>query len=331
MPRLKSTAWAWSSTWCRTTWACCTPTTPGGWTCSRRGRARATRSSSTSTGRRPSCCCRCWASTTARRSREREVEPQGSAAPGACAISTTAFPLRQENPASRRRISLALHRLLEQQHYRLAYWRVASDEINYRRFFEITDLAGVRVEDPEVFAATHAFVARLARRGGIDGLAHRPSRRPRGSERSISSGSRGCSRGAWIVVEKILADHEKLPGDWPVHGETGYRFANLLTGAVHRRRRRIALRPRSTGASPASGARSKRSRGRAASSSWRRRSTPSSTCCPTGLRASPRATATRATTPRSVLRKALVEIAAQFPGIPYLRLGARRVGNRPAL
>src|SRR5919109_3374889 len=81
------------------------------------------------------------------------------------------FPLNEKSQRNLKppRDSLALHRLLEKQHYRLAYWRVASDEINYRRFFEIADLAALRVEDPAVFAATHALLGRLARRPGVEG------------------------------------------------------------------------------------------------------------------------------------------------------------------
>jgi (1->4)-alpha-D-glucan 1-alpha-D-glucosylmutase len=138
------------------------------------------------------------------------------------------FPLRQKT-LKPPKDSLELHRLLETQHYRLAYWRVASDEINYRRFFEITDLAGLRAEDPEVFAATHAFVAGLAKRGGIDGLRVDHPDGLADPRQYFERLGRLFPR-RWIVVEKILADHEKLPGDWPVHGETGYRFANLLTG-----------------------------------------------------------------------------------------------------
>ena len=127
------------------------------------------------------------------------------------------------------RDSLALHRLLEKQYYRLSYWRVASDEINYRRFFEITDLAGVRMEDRTVFEATHGLVARLAKRGGIDGVR---IDHPDGlaDPRQYFERLAELFPRRWIVLEKILADHEKLPGDWPVHGETGYRFVNLLTG-----------------------------------------------------------------------------------------------------
>ena len=134
-----------------------------------------------------------------------------------------------ENKKFSAKDSLALHRLLEQQHYRLAYWRVASDEINYRRFFEITDLAGVRVEDKAVFDATHALVRRLAAGGGIDGVR---IDHPDGlaDPRQYLERLAQIFPRRWVVVEKILADHEKMPEDWPVHGTTGYRFANVLTG-----------------------------------------------------------------------------------------------------
>ena len=124
---------------------------------------------------------------------------------------------------------LALHRILEQQHYRLAYWRVASDEINYRRFFEITDLAGVRVEDRTVFEATHGLISRLARGGGIDGLR---IDHPDGlaDPREYLERLNETFVRPWIVVEKILAPYEPLPEDWPVHGTTGYPYVNLLTG-----------------------------------------------------------------------------------------------------
>ena len=124
---------------------------------------------------------------------------------------------------------LAMHRLLERQYYRLAYWRVASDEINYRRFFEIVDLAALRQEDPEVFEATHRLVARLALTPGVDGLrVDHPDglADPRGYFQRLRE---RCGR-PWVVGEKIVAGYESLPREWPVHGTTGYRFANLLTG-----------------------------------------------------------------------------------------------------
>jgi (1->4)-alpha-D-glucan 1-alpha-D-glucosylmutase len=142
------------------------------------------------------------------------------------------FPLNRKSVLSLRKpISdpMALHRLLEKQHYRLAYWRVASDEINYRRFFEITDLAGVRVEDPKVFEETHRLMARLAKRGGVDGVR---IDHPDGlaDPKEYLERLHAVFNRPWIVVEKILADYEALPEDWPVDGTTGYRFANVLTG-----------------------------------------------------------------------------------------------------
>src|SRR3954467_9402348 len=125
--------------------------------------------------------------------------------------------------------SLDLHKVLEQQYYRLAYWRVASDDINYRRFFEITDLAGIRIEDKTVFEATHALIHRLAKRGGIDGLRIDHPDGLSDPQQYLERLQEAFGR-PWVVVEKILAEHEQLKSDWPVHGETGYRFVNLLTG-----------------------------------------------------------------------------------------------------
>jgi (1->4)-alpha-D-glucan 1-alpha-D-glucosylmutase len=124
---------------------------------------------------------------------------------------------------------LALHRLLERQHYRLAFWRVASDEINYRRFFEITDLAALRAEDRAVFDATHALIGRLARRPGVDGLR---IDHPDGlaDPEQYFERLQGLAERPWVLIEKILADHESLRPEWKVHGTTGYRYANLLTG-----------------------------------------------------------------------------------------------------
>ncbi|HZQ73541.1 MAG TPA: malto-oligosyltrehalose synthase [Burkholderiales bacterium] len=139
------------------------------------------------------------------------------------------FPLSLKTKGKRGRLdALALHRLLEKQHYRLAFWRVAADEINYRRFFEIVDLAGLRVEDRQVFDATHALIARLALKPGVEGLR---VDHPDGlaDPRQYLERLAELGRGPWVVVEKILADYEHL-ADWPMDGTTGYRFANLLTG-----------------------------------------------------------------------------------------------------
>ena len=124
---------------------------------------------------------------------------------------------------------LALHRLLEKQHYRLAFWRVASDEINYRRFFEIADLAALRTEDKAVFDATHSLVGGLAAEPGVDGLRIDHPDGLSDPEQYFERLQRLGER-PWVVVEKILASYEGLPADWKVHGTTGYRYANLLTG-----------------------------------------------------------------------------------------------------
>jgi (1->4)-alpha-D-glucan 1-alpha-D-glucosylmutase len=132
-----------------------------------------------------------------------------------------------------------LHRVLEEQAYRLAYWRVASDEINYRRFFAINDLAGIRQEDREVFDATHRLVLGLLKDGKIDGLRidhpdglYDPAGYfedlQKAASEALSSG--GGEPPAYVVVEKILAGHERLPEDWPVSGTVGYEFMNLLNG-----------------------------------------------------------------------------------------------------
>ncbi|HEX4831433.1 MAG TPA: malto-oligosyltrehalose synthase [Trebonia sp.] len=111
--------------------------------------------------------------------------------------------------------------LLESQHYKLAGWRTAVTDLNYRRFFDITSLIGVRVEDPDVFDATHAVILRLAAEGLIDGLrVDHPDglADPRGYFRRLAE----ATGGMWVVAEKILAWGEQLPADWPVAGTTGY-------------------------------------------------------------------------------------------------------------
>jgi (1->4)-alpha-D-glucan 1-alpha-D-glucosylmutase len=138
-----------------------------------------------------------------------------------------------------------LDALLGRQAYRLAYWRVASDEINYRRFFDINDLAALHMEDERVFEATHRLAFRLLEDGKVDGLRidhpdglydpaqyfRRLQERflPEAPERELP-GERTNGRPVYMVIEKILADHERLPEDWPVYGTTGYRFANVVNG-----------------------------------------------------------------------------------------------------
>ena len=136
----------------------------------------------------------------------------------------------------------ALHRLLESQAYRLAFWRVAAEEINYRRFFQINDLAGLRVEVPAVFDGAHRLVLGLIKAGlvhglridHIDGLFDPKQYLARlQAKASEARGSLGPDNGKppfWIVVEKILAHHERLREDWPIAGTTGYDFLGRLNG-----------------------------------------------------------------------------------------------------
>ena len=155
-----------------------------------------------------------------------------------------------------------LHELLEQQPYRLAYWRVSSEEINYRRFFDINDLVGLRMENAEVFAATHGLIRRLLARGDVTGLrvdhadgmfnprqylirlqllyvaAHCCGETPQGPtgangiENEVRDAMRGCDWSTalgplYVVVEKILEPRESLPREWPVRGTSGYDFVYM--------------------------------------------------------------------------------------------------------
>ncbi|MFG2884520.1 malto-oligosyltrehalose synthase [Streptomyces sp. NPDC048297] len=116
---------------------------------------------------------------------------------------------------------LPLPQLLDAQWYRPVWWRLARTELNYRRFFSISELIGVRVEDPEVFEATHGKILQLLAEGVIDGLrVDHPDglADPDGYLERLHE----ATGGRWTVVEKILADGEHLPASWPVAGTTGY-------------------------------------------------------------------------------------------------------------
>jgi (1->4)-alpha-D-glucan 1-alpha-D-glucosylmutase len=126
-----------------------------------------------------------------------------------------------------------LHNLIKAQAYRLAFWRVASDEINYRRFFDINDLAGLRMENDEVFNATHQLVLKLVQEGKLDGLRlDHPDGLydPEAYFCKLVEQCRQTGHSPYLVVEKILAVREDLRSSWPVHGTTGYEFTNLLNG-----------------------------------------------------------------------------------------------------
>lgn len=132
--------------------------------------------------------------------------------------------------------TLALHHLLERQHYRLGHWRLASSDINYRRFFDVNTLAGLRVEDAGTFDAIHTLVKRLIsedrlqglRLDHIDGLRD-PAQYFQRLRRLIRDAQGKHPRPFYIVVEKILGEDERLPKFSGVHGTTGYEWMNVMT------------------------------------------------------------------------------------------------------
>ncbi len=158
-----------------------------------------------------------------------------------------------------------LHLLLDSQPYRLASWRTSAEEINYRRFFDVNDLVGLRMENPEVFAATHCLIRELIASHQVTGLridhcdgmfnprqylirlqllylasqcaGGKPEQETaaNGIERSVLDPVRGYdwsqSQGSlYTVVEKILEPREYLPPEWPVRGTSGYDFVYLANG-----------------------------------------------------------------------------------------------------
>ena len=126
----------------------------------------------------------------------------------------------------------ALDALIQDQHWRPAHFRVAADDINYRRFFNINELAGLRMELPELFEHAHGLVFDLLRDGTVEGLRidHVDGLLdPKGYLKRLRA---EAPRPFWLVIEKILARHESLREDWPVDGTTGYEFANLVLGLM---------------------------------------------------------------------------------------------------
>jgi (1->4)-alpha-D-glucan 1-alpha-D-glucosylmutase len=128
--------------------------------------------------------------------------------------------------------------LLDDQAFRVAYWRVAGEEINYRRFFDINELAAIRMEDPEVFAETHRLVFRLVADGTVTGLRVDHPDGLYAPAEYFRRLQQGCARALgreggedfYVVAEKILAPGEPLPQGWAMAGTTGYEFLNLLNG-----------------------------------------------------------------------------------------------------
>jgi (1->4)-alpha-D-glucan 1-alpha-D-glucosylmutase len=142
-----------------------------------------------------------------------------------------------------------LDQLLNEQSYRLAHWRVASEEINYRRFFDVNELAAVRMEDPDVFDAVHRFVLDLVHRGAatglridhVDGLYAPGDYLRRLQARCAEATGGDGSAPFFVIVEKILGGNEQLPGEWPVAGTTGYEFAAMVNNLFVDRRNERAL------------------------------------------------------------------------------------------
>ncbi len=142
----------------------------------------------------------------------------------------------------------ALDALITAQPYRLAQWRVAGDQINYRRFFDINDLAALRMENPAVFEDTHRLILELAASGAIDGLridhpdgladpaAYFEQLQARYAQVAGLPAPDPVAPGRvlpiYAVVEKIVAPYEEVPREWAVHGSTGYRYANVINGLM---------------------------------------------------------------------------------------------------
>jgi (1->4)-alpha-D-glucan 1-alpha-D-glucosylmutase len=181
----------------------------------------------------------------AERAREKEIvkrrlERRGQEAPQVQRAIEKALVQINGRPGDPRSFD-RLDELLNAQSYRLAFWRVAAEEINYRRFFDVNDLAAIRMELPEVFDAAHQLVVDLVRTGAVTGLR---IDHPDGlylPKEYLEALQRRCAkvlgmslpkdgRAVYMIAEKILSGAEKLRADWPLHGTTGYDFANQVAG-----------------------------------------------------------------------------------------------------
>lgn len=170
------------------------------------------------------------------------------------------FPIRPEDQAEIATVGVEAFRdadrldaLLSRQNFVLDWWRNAGDRINWRRFFDVTQLAAIRMEEPAAFAAKHAVVLRLYRDGLIDGLRidhvdglSDPAGYCRELRRHLDTLQRQRPEGlrerrAWLVVEKILAPGEQIPGEWHVDGSTGYDFMDQISALQHDRSSADAL------------------------------------------------------------------------------------------
>jgi (1->4)-alpha-D-glucan 1-alpha-D-glucosylmutase len=135
----------------------------------------------------------------------------------------------------------ALDSLVQEQHYRLAFWRVTAEEINYRRFFDVTDLVALRMEEPSVFEAAHRFVLSLVASGAVTGLRIDHVDGLRDPLEYLQRLQDAAGAPLYVVVEKILGTDERLPPEWPVAGTTGYEFATDLGGLLVDERSRRSI------------------------------------------------------------------------------------------
>jgi (1->4)-alpha-D-glucan 1-alpha-D-glucosylmutase len=146
-------------------------------------------------------------------------------------LGLSAYRVGKDRPAP----TPALHHLLERQHYKLGHWRLASSEINYRRFFDVNTLAGLRVEDAGTFDAIHSLVKRLIGEGKLQGLRldHIDGLRDPAQYfqrlRRLINAAQDSARPFYVVIEKILGEDETLPSFAGVHGTTGYEWLNVIT------------------------------------------------------------------------------------------------------
>lgn len=160
-----------------------------------------------------------------------KIELKAIGATDMIARGLAAYRAAKDRPAR----TLTLHHLLERQHYKLGHWRLASSDINYRRFFDVNGLAGLRVEDPGTFEATHKLVKRLIAEGRLQGirLDHIDGLRDPAQYcqrlRRLVRGAQGASKPFYTVIEKILCEHERLPHFAGVQGTTGYEWMNVIT------------------------------------------------------------------------------------------------------
>jgi len=175
------------------------------------------------------------------RNREKEVQKKRLAA--LCARSPEVFKFIGDNvdrfngnPNDPRSFD-NIHELIKAQSYRFAQWRVAADDINYRRFFDINDLAALRTENESVFNQTHEFILSLVAQGKVDGLRidhpdglYNPAEYLKNLQNRLKAELDPQNREAYLIVEKILTGKEHLRETWPVDGATGYEFANLVNG-----------------------------------------------------------------------------------------------------